>query len=45
MTDEEVEKFYDELTEYYGDKLVNFEHYPSIFKYQVKMYKYYKEAK
>ena len=28
MTDEEAIKFYKELEEWYGDKLVNFEHHP-----------------
>jgi hypothetical protein len=42
MTDEEVIKFYDELVEWYGDKLVNFEHYPIQFTKQVTLYRYYK---
>ena len=42
MNDDEVLAFYNELVEYYGDKLVNFEHYPRIFASQVKLYKYYK---
>lgn len=42
MTDEEVLAFYEELEKYYGEALANFEHYPHIFAYQVKMYKYYK---
>lgn len=41
MTDDEAQAFYDKLEEYYGDKLVNFEHYPKAFEFQVKMYKYY----
>ena len=45
MTDEEVIKFYQELEEHYGDKLVNFEHHPIQFSTQVKMYRYYKERK
>jgi hypothetical protein len=45
MTDEQALKFYEELKEHYGDKLANFEHYPHIFTYQVKLYKYYKERK
>lgn len=45
MTDEEVLKFYAELEEYFGDKLVDFEQHPLIFQFQVKMYKYYKEVK
>lgn len=43
MTDEEIIKFYDELVEFYGAKLANFEHYPRIFASQVKFYRYYKE--
>lgn len=43
MTDEEVNKFYKELKKHYGKKLVNFEHYPRQFAYQVKLYRYYKE--
>jgi len=42
MSDEEVLKFYEELMEFYGDKLANFEHYPRMFAYQVKLYRYYK---
>ena len=45
MTDEEVNKFYQELEEWYGDKLVNFEHHPIQFNNQVKLYRYYKERK
>ena len=43
MSNDEAEKFYNELVEHYGDTLANFEHYPRIFANQVKMYKYYKE--
>lgn len=43
MTDEEALKFYEELKEWYGDKLANFEHYPRQFQAQVTLYKYYKE--
>ena len=42
MTDEEALKFYEELEEYYGDKLPNFEHYPIQFSQCVKLYRYYK---
>jgi hypothetical protein len=42
MTDEEVLNFYNELVEYYGDKLPNFEHEPRQFAYLVKLYRYYK---
>lgn len=45
MTDDEVLSFYKELEEWYGDKLVNFEHHPIQFKNQVKLYRYYKERK
>ena len=41
MSDEEALKFYQELQEHYGDKLVNFEHHPLQFANQVKLYKYY----
>jgi hypothetical protein len=43
MTDEEVLKFYNELKEFYGDNLANFEHHPKQFQNQVKLYRYYKE--
>ena len=45
MTDSEIEQFYNELVEHYGDDLANFEHNPLQFAMQVKMYKYYKEKK
>jgi len=43
MTDTEVESFYKELEEFFGDSLANFEHYPRQFANQVKVYRYYKE--
>jgi hypothetical protein len=43
MNDEEVMAFYAELEAYYGETLVNFEHYPRQFATQVRLYKYYKE--
>ncbi len=43
MNDSEVEAFYKELEEHYGDRLANFEHYPKQFANQVKLYRYYKE--
>ncbi len=43
MTNEEVEAFYNELVEHYGDKLANFEHHPKQFANQVKLYRYYKK--
>ena len=45
MTDEEIIVLYNELVEFYGDRLANFEHYPRIFANQVKLYKYYKGQK
>jgi hypothetical protein len=42
MTDEEALKFYEELEDYYGDKLPNFEHYPKQFTQCVKLFRYYK---
>lgn len=43
MTEEEALAFYNELVEWYGDKLANPEHHPKQFQMQVKMYRYYKE--
>lgn len=43
MTEEEISNFYQELVEFYGDKLANFEHHPRQFANQVKLYRYYKE--
>ena len=45
MTDEETIKLYEELVEWYGDKLANFEHCPRQFASQVKLYLYYKARK
>ena len=45
MTDSEVEQFYNELLEFYGENLANFEHHPRQFAHQVKLYRYYKERK
>jgi hypothetical protein len=45
MTDEEVLQFYKELEEHYGDKLVNWEHHPLQFRWQVTTYRYYVERK
>lgn len=42
MSDEEILEFYNELVEWYGDRLANFEHYPKQFAMQVKLYRYYK---
>ena len=45
MTDEEILKFYEELVEWFGDSLANFEHEPRRFASQVKIYRYYKVRK
>ena len=45
MTDEEALAYYEKLVEYYGDKLANPIHYPRMFEYQVKLYRYYTEPK
>ena len=42
MNIDEVLKFYNELVEYYGDELADFEHCPITFAHQIKLYKYYK---
>ena len=42
MTDKEAEDFYNELLEYFGKDLPNFEHEPKRFAYCVKVYRYYK---
>ena len=42
MSEQEITEFYNELVEHYGDRLVNFEHYPRIFANQVKLYRYYR---
>ena len=41
MTENQIKEFYNELVEYYGEKLANPEIHPRIFTYQVKCYKYY----
>ena len=38
MTDEEVQKIYEDLEKEFGDNLPNHEHYPQQFLYYVKMY-------
>jgi hypothetical protein len=43
MTDEEALSFYEELKQFYGDHLANFEHEPRRFAHQIKLYRYYKE--
>lgn len=45
MEENEIIKLYEELVEWYGDSLANFEHYPRIFAYQVRLYRYYKDRK
>lgn len=42
MTDREALDFYNELVEFYGDNLANFEHHPKQFATQVRLYRYYK---
>ena len=42
MTEEEIIKLYEEMVEWYGDRLANFEHHPKQFTNQVKLYRYYK---
>lgn len=42
MTDEQALEFYNELQEFFGDKLPNFEHYPRQFAYYVRIYRYHK---
>ena len=43
MTDDEALQFYNDLEEFFGDLLVNYEHHPIQFATQVKLYKFYKE--
>ena len=43
MTEQQIIEFYNEMLEWYGDKLANFEHHPRQFAYQVRVYRYYKE--
>lgn len=42
MSDDEILTLYNEMVEYYGDRLPNFEHYPRQFAYCVTLWKYYK---
>jgi len=42
MTDQEIQKAYDEMVEMWGDKLPNYEHEPIRFAFYVRMYKYLK---
>jgi hypothetical protein len=43
MTDEEVLAKYNDMVEFFGDKLPNFEHHPNQFANCVKLYNFYKE--
>jgi len=43
MTEQEVLEYYKELQEHYGEKLVNPEHHPRQFQWQVNTYRYYRE--
>lgn len=45
MTDAEALKMYEELVEWYGDKLPNPDHHPIQFAHCVKLFKYYKERR
>lgn len=42
MTHEEIIKLYNELCDYFGSDLANFEHEPKRFAYQVMLYRYYR---
>jgi hypothetical protein len=42
VTEKEIEDAYNEMFEWWGDKLPNFEHEPLRFAYYVRMYKYLK---
>jgi hypothetical protein len=42
VTDKEIEDAYNEMVEWWGDKMPNFEHEPLRFAYYVRMYKYLK---
>jgi len=43
MTDQEVEKMYNDMLEHFSGEMPCFEHEPIRFAAYVKMYKYYKE--
>ena len=43
MTDQEIEQAYNEMVDWWGDKLPNPEHEPKRFDYYVRMYRYLKE--
>jgi hypothetical protein len=40
LSNKRVEEIYNELSDFFGEKLANFETHPRIFAYQVKLYKY-----
>ena len=42
MTDQEIQKAYEDMIEMWGDKLPNYEHEPLRFAFYVRMYKYLK---
>ena len=42
MTDEEIEKFYNEMEKFFGE-LPSWEHHPMQFWNCVRLFKYYKE--
>jgi hypothetical protein len=42
MSDDDVLKLYNEMVEWFGDTLPNFEHEPIRFAHCVKLYRYYK---
>ena len=37
----DIKQFFEELKNYWGDRLPNPEHYPKTFEYYVKIFKYY----
>ena len=43
MTDEEVQKLYEELEQEFGEELPNFQHHPTQFLYYVKLYRFKKD--
>lgn len=45
MSEEEILTFYNELVDYYGDQLANYEQEPIRFANQVKLYRYYMSRK
>jgi hypothetical protein len=45
MTEQEILTFYQEMEQWYGDALANFEHHPRQFANQIRLYRYYKERR